>query len=236
MRRPGYAHAVEIARSLGYEPHIRLAGGHAAAFLESSLAFAWASADRDAHLHIKPRFERLVGWFVQALRALDLDARIGPVPGEYCPGEFSINIAGRIKVMGVGQRVVRGGAHVGGVLTIAQTTELREVLIPVYKALGLVFEPSTAGGIADFNPRLTRESVIDALSEVLRADGYALEASQFSPSIQSSAQALLPLHSPHRKVGAAAALRPSQLRAGGKAIVHGGPSHPTPDGPEPDDS
>ena len=42
-RRPGYSRAVEIASDAGYTPVTRLAGGHAAVFLESSVAFAWAS-------------------------------------------------------------------------------------------------------------------------------------------------------------------------------------------------
>ena len=40
-----------------------------------------------------------------ALQRLGLDARLGELAGEYCPGEFSVNLAGRSKVMGVGQRV-----------------------------------------------------------------------------------------------------------------------------------
>ena len=63
-RRPGYSRAVEIASDAGYTPVTRLAGGHAAVFLEQSVAFAWASSDPDAHLHIQPRFERLTGWIV----------------------------------------------------------------------------------------------------------------------------------------------------------------------------
>jgi octanoyl-[GcvH]:protein N-octanoyltransferase len=195
-RRPGYAKALERARAAGFEPVVRLAGGHAAVFLESSLAFAWASADPDASLHIRSRFERLSGWVVSALRRLGLDARVGEVAGEYCAGEFSVNLGGRIKVMGVGQRVIRGGAHVGGVITVADTRRLREVLIPIYAALELEFRPETAGGIADIDPQLTAETLIEAIAGVLRGEGIALTASRFDPAIEDEADTLRPFHTP----------------------------------------
>ncbi len=223
-RRPGYARAVELARAAGFEPVVRLAGGHAAVFLASSLAFAWASADPDAPLHIRPRFERLSGWIVAALRRLGLDARIGEIEGEYCPGEFSVNLAGRIKVMGVGQRVIRGGAHVGGVITIAETDRLREILVPIYEALELELRPESAGGVADLAPGLTAEDVVGSLAEVLADEGIALTSVAFDPLIETEAEALRSLHTP----GAPAAVGASGARAelfrtaaGTKALVHG---------------
>ena len=219
-RRPGYDRAVELARSAGYEPVIRLAGGHAAVFLESAMAFAWASADPNAHLAIEPRFDRLTGWIVKALRRLGLDARVGEVPGEYCPGEHSVNIGGRVKVMGVGQRVIRGGAHVGGVLTVGQTAALREVLIPIYAALELDFRPETAGGVADFDTSLDAEAVIRAIREVLVAEGVDVMEARFDTGIHEEAEALSALHGPHRDPAASRALRPSAAGAGGaKALI-----------------
>ncbi len=221
-RRPGYARAVECAREAGYEPLIRLAGGHAAVFLETSMAFAWASADPDASLHIRPRFERLTGWIVAALQSLGLDARIGEIPGEYCPGEFSVNVAGRVKVMGVGQRVIRGGAHVGGVVTVARSGALREILTPVYDALELDFRPETAGGVADFDPNLTSERVIEAVIEILRSEGYVLRESNLDSSILRAADALIPHHCPERLPNSGAALRVSTQTRGTKALIQDG--------------
>lgn len=206
-RRPGYATAVERARAAGFEPVVRLAGGHAAVFLASSLAFAWASPDPEASLHIRPRFERLSGWIVAALRRLGLDAQVGELAGEYCPGEFSVHVAGRTKVMGVGQRVIRGGAHVGGVVTIAETERLRAVLVPIYEALELELRPETAGGLADFDPSLTADDLVEALSDVLRAEGIALEDARFDPAIEDEARALHDFHAPDA-IASARGLRP----------------------------
>jgi lipoate-protein ligase A len=225
-RRPGYPRAVELAREAGFTPVIRLAGGHAAVFLESSLAFAWATAETDAHLRIKPRFDRWTRLLVRALRELGLDARVGEVPGEYCPGEYSVNIAGHTKVMGVGQRVIRGGAHVGGVLTIGQTPALRDVLIPIYEALELDFRPETAGGLADFDASLTHEDVVTAIVAVLREDGHEVREATFPQSITQAARPLLPLHSAERREHAGAALRPSLDAAGAKVLVQDGSARP----------
>ena len=120
-RRSGFARACELAHEVGFASVIRLAGGHAAVFLEQSMAFAWAIPDADAHLHIRPRFERLASLIVASLRRLCLDARVGEVPGEYCPGEFSVNHAHRIKLMGVGQRLAKRAAHIGGVIAVNRT-------------------------------------------------------------------------------------------------------------------
>lgn len=195
-RRPGYAQAVELARAAGFEPVVRLAGGHAAAFLTSSVAFAWATPDPDASLRIRPRFERLAGWIVAALRRLGLDARIGELPGEYCPGEFSVHVGGRFKVMGVGQRVVRGGAHVGGVVTVGETARLRDVLAPIYAALELPFAPGTAGGLADVVPGITAEDVIGSIAAVIAGEGIALEPARFDAAIVDEAEALRAFHTP----------------------------------------
>ncbi len=219
VRRPGYAHAVMLAERAGFPSVIRLAGGQAALFLEESIAFAWASPDPDAHLHIRQRFEEISRWIKTSLRRLGLDARVGPLAGEYCPGEYSVNIGGRIKVMGVGQRVIRGGAHVGGVVTVAQTDLLRETLIPIYDALDIEFDPETAGGIADFEPSLGVSDLIAAMREVLCESGHRLEPQRFDASIRHEAEALIPFHVPENRKQPGSVLRAN--RPDHKTLVQG---------------
>jgi lipoate-protein ligase A len=235
-RRPGYARAVARARALGFEPVVRLAGGHAAVFLTESVAFAWATPDSEAHLRIQPRFERLTRWIVTALRSLGLDARVGELPGEYCPGEYSVNLEGRVKVMGVGQRVIRGAAHVGGVLTVGRSESLRGALAPVYDALELPFEPATAGGLADFDASITPDRVIDALVDAVAQDGFSVTQGPLDPSVLEAAASLAPLHDAERPQGAGSALRPHGTGAGAKTLIQGeraagrAPSDPDPHG------
>ncbi len=220
-RRPGYRRAVQLARDAGYEPVTRLAGGHAAVFLEASVAFAWATADREASMHIPNRFELFSGWVAAALRSLGLDARVGEVEGEYCPGEYSVNVEGRVKVMGVGQRVIRGAAHVGGVITVGQTVALQETLIPVYDALDLEFHPPSAGGLADFDPNITPAHVIEAMIGVIGPEYREVHESTFDSSLLSAAQALTPLHSAERSPSAGSVLRPTLQTSGAKTLVQG---------------
>ena len=59
----------------------------------------------------RERFERLGGVIVRALRGLGVDARVGEVEGEYCPGAWSVNARGQIKLAGIGQRMIAGAAH-----------------------------------------------------------------------------------------------------------------------------
>ncbi len=125
-----------------------MAGGRAAVFHEGTIAFSRATREPNPRAGTRERFAAMAETIAAALRRLGIDARVGEVPGEYCPGEWSINWAGRQKLAGIGQRVVAGGAHVGGVLVFAGEDQIREVLDPVYTALGLEWDPATAGSVA----------------------------------------------------------------------------------------
>ena len=93
------------------------------------------------------RFDEAADIMMRALRSLDIDARVGEVPGEYCPGQHSVNARGKRKLMGVGQRLIRGAAHVGGVVVVSGGDRIRDVLIPVYDALKVDWRPQTVGSV-----------------------------------------------------------------------------------------
>lgn len=145
----GYPRALEIAREHGYEPVERMAGGRAAVFHEGTVAFSKATREAALRTGTTPRFAEMAEIVAGSLRRLGVDARIGEIDGEYCPGQWSVSWAGRAKLAGIGQRVISGGAHVGGVLVLRRADEIRRVLIPVYEALGLDWDPETAGAIED---------------------------------------------------------------------------------------
>lgn len=159
----GYPDAVRASRAHGFAAVERLAGGRAAVFHQSTIAFAWAVADPNPRSNIHERFEVISQIMSDAFVALGIDARIGELPGEYCPGEWSINVGGRVKVMGVGQRLVRGGAHVGGVVVVEDGESICDVLIPVYRALALDWDPRTSGSLADRSPGLDNARVMEAI-------------------------------------------------------------------------
>jgi lipoate-protein ligase A len=92
-----------------------------------------------------------------------VDARVGEVDGEYCPGRYSVNARGAVKLAGIGQRVVGGGSHTGVVLVIEGEERINAVLTPVYSALGLDWEPAASGSVRTEEAGATWERVADAL-------------------------------------------------------------------------
>lgn len=167
--RPGFARAVLEARDRGFAPAFRLAGGRAAVFHRETIGFAWTIPAPDPRAGIGERFREASEWVRDALALLGLDARIGEVAGEYCPGEWSVSARGVRKLMGVGQRVIRGAAHVGGVIVVADAARARDVLVPVYGALAYPLDPGTIGAIEDELPAVDRARVEEALVSRLGA-------------------------------------------------------------------
>jgi lipoate-protein ligase A len=186
--RPGYGAAVAAARSHGYEPVLRLPGGHAAAYHDVSVGIDVVYALDDpvpgTHDRFRAEGERLAG----ALATLGVDARVGEVPGEYCPGAYSVNARGRVKLVGTAQRLVRGGALLGASIVVGDGVGVRAVLRDVYAALELEWDDATAGAVDDEVPGVTLAAVEDA---VIAA--YApLEPAALDPETHALARRLEP--------------------------------------------
>jgi lipoate-protein ligase A len=161
--QPGFAEAVAEARARGFEALLRLAGGRAAVFTRQTLGFAWCIPDPDPRARIGERVDEIAAAIAGALRRLGVDARVGAVPGEYCPGDYSVNARGERKLMGVGQRIVKGAAHVGGVLVLGASDRIRDVLVPVYERMGFAWDPASVGSLEDEIGAVSRAAAIDAL-------------------------------------------------------------------------
>ncbi len=168
-RRPGFPAALRLAREAGFGVTLRLAGGRAALFQREGLAFAWSRPSADARAEINSRFEACAAWIRDALAGLGVDARVGEIPGEYCPGAFSVNAAGRRKLAGIGQRIVRGAAHVGGVIAVGGRERVVPVLEAIYRALEYEFDPGTFGTVETETGGLEPAQVADALLAPLHA-------------------------------------------------------------------
>ena len=159
---PGFGAAVRAARDAGFEPFVRLAGGRAAAFHEQTIAISWVIPEESPIDGIRARFIAVSGILADTFRQLGADAAVGAVPGEYCPGEFSIHV-GATKVAGIGQRLARRAAHIGGVIVVDGGDDVRRALVPVYESLGLKWNPETVGALADSAAGLRPEEVIAAV-------------------------------------------------------------------------
>jgi octanoyl-[GcvH]:protein N-octanoyltransferase len=170
LASPGYEAAAQAARDGGFAAVERLAGGRAAVFHRGTIAIARAYADPQPPKRTYARFDEMADLIADALRGLGVDARVGEVPGEYCPGAYSVNARGATKLAGIGQRMIRGAAHMGGVVVASRGRDIAEVLLPVYHALELEFDPATSGSVADelgrdVDPGELEEAVIAELAK-----------------------------------------------------------------------
>jgi octanoyl-[GcvH]:protein N-octanoyltransferase len=186
----GYAQAAAAAGEHGFDAVKRLAGGRAAVFHEQTVAFAWAERKPDPWPGTHDRFRRVADMIERALTVLGVDARVGEIPGEYCPGEYSINARGRTKLVGIGQRIIKGASHIGGVIVVGDATRVRDVLIPVYDALGLAWDPATSGSIEDEIGPVSFEDVTAAIRQELGA----LEQASLDETTLALAESLEPKH------------------------------------------
>jgi octanoyl-[GcvH]:protein N-octanoyltransferase len=196
---PGYAEAVEAARAEGFGAVLRLAGGRAAVFHGGTLEIAHAAPDPDPRVRIRSRFEDTAGLIARALRRLGVDARVGEVQGEYCPGRWSVSAAGERKLAGIGQRVIAGGSHTGTVIVVEDAERVRRVLEPVYSALDLDWDPATVGAVEDELTLDPSVSPWDAVRDALLAEyaeRYELVEGELDERTLSFARGLASEHRP----------------------------------------
>jgi octanoyl-[GcvH]:protein N-octanoyltransferase len=192
---PGYDEAVAAARESGFDAVLRLAGGRAAIFHEGTVEIGHARPDPEPRAHIHERFAETAGRIVAALRSLGLDARVGEVAGEYCPGRYSVNARDAVKLAGIGQRIVAGGSHTGVVLVVSGEGRIRRVLEPVYEALGLAWRPEATGSVQAEDPGLGWERVVAALVDEY-ARHHELVDAELDEETLALARRLAPEHQP----------------------------------------
>jgi lipoate-protein ligase A len=126
---------------------------------------------------------------------------VGEVPGEYCPGRWSVNAGGARKLAGIGQRVISGGAHVGTVIVVDDAAAVRRVLGPVYAALELDWDPATVGAVAEEAPGVGWEAVRDALLSEYAAR-FRLTEDVVDAETLALARTLAAEHRPPERTGA----------------------------------
>jgi lipoate-protein ligase A len=192
---PQYPVAVRAAAEAGFAAVERLAGGRAAVFTEHTIAFSLAVPDTDPRATIYDRFEDISSLVVAAFRRLGINALIGEIPGEYCAGEYSVNHEHELKLMGVGQRLAKHAAHIGGVIAVARTDLLLQALVPVYRALEIEWRPVTTGSLEDIRPGTAAADVIAVLTEELRLR-YELTRDRIDAGMVVAARELAPSYLP----------------------------------------
>ena len=196
LNSPGYVRAVAGAREAGFGAMERIAGGRAAAYTEGTLSLTITLPDVAPARRTSARFEYAAELTRDALRDLGVDARIGEVEGEYCPGAFSVNSRGRTKLVGIGQRMIRGAAHVGFVIAVRDAGLIRRVLDPVYGAIGLEWNPETVGAIEDDLPAISLTDVEEALLTRIRSGSELVPAALDASTLELAEEAAPHFRSP----------------------------------------
>jgi octanoyl-[GcvH]:protein N-octanoyltransferase len=173
---PGFEAAQEVARAHGFAPVVRPVGGRMAPYHLDTLVIDVIGRSDDPRRGMTERFELVADALVEVLEGLGLDARMGELPREYCPGKHSVHVIapglppGATKVAGTAQRQTRRAFLVSALLVVDGSAPLRAVTTDVYAALGLDLDPATVGAVADHVPgdhRVTVEEVAAALVPAL---------------------------------------------------------------------
>ena len=151
--RPGFAEAVRAAEGMGYPVLVRSAGGGATAAGAGTFGFSIIrpADEREAGRGIRARYDEAAALVLGAFSRLGvLDAEVGEVRDEFCPGDHSVRVGDReggMKVVGIAQRVTRRATSVGGIVLVEGEEELARVLERVYGALRLPFRPESVGSL-----------------------------------------------------------------------------------------
>lgn len=193
LRRPGFDDAVSVCRSAGFAPVVRGSGGRAAAYTDAALVLDHISPDPTPGVQMRQRFSDYGSLIAGVLGGLGVDARVGEVPGEYCPGDFSVNARGRVKLVGTAQRVVRHAWLFSAVVVFGGGPELRALLPLVHERLELPFDADSVGSVAEEVPSLAigdlEAAFVDFHTRSSEVEGVGLDAATLE-----QAAALLPEH------------------------------------------
>lgn len=138
----------------GFVPVERGTGGRLAIFDENALVISILAPHPNPREHVIERYQMLAGAIVGALATLRIDARVGELRDEYCPGRFSINAGGCLKLAGIAQRISRQSLQIDTILSISRSVCAYDALVEAYSGLRLPFNPNTYGALMDVQPTL----------------------------------------------------------------------------------
>jgi octanoyl-[GcvH]:protein N-octanoyltransferase len=164
---PGLPVAVDACRDAGFAPVRRAPGGHAAAYHRQTLCFDLVIPPGIGTPEVQRQLAALSVLVQAVLVQLGVDARIGAVPDEYCPGQYSINREGREKVVGTAARRRSNGTLIGALCPVGDPDPLRAVIGDVYRALEMPCDVGTVGTLG-----LTCEPFEVGAALVSAVDGF----------------------------------------------------------------
>jgi lipoate-protein ligase A len=173
-RLPGFQDAVGEAAAFAFEPLIRPAGGRMVAVDQDWVILDIITPELEKTFSHREVYLEFGAVLVNVLRELGIDANLGPVAGEYCPGDYSINARGKIKLVGTAQRVQRGARLFSACIPISISYSVAALFERVNAELGLDWNPETLGGLDEEAPQITADVLEDKLIEAFapQVDGF----------------------------------------------------------------
>lgn len=201
--RPGFPTAASACRRAGFTPVVRATGGRAVACTPNALvldhlqrapgALGGIAVD-GASAHgvfsgMEQRFETFGAMLADVFVDVGIDARVGEVPGEFCAGAHSINARGTVKLIGTAQRVVRDAWFFSSVVITDDRDVIAPLLVEVYDALELPFDPASVGAVATEAPGTT----IDLLEQAFIGaydDRFGLVETRMDADLLTEAEGL----------------------------------------------
>lgn len=165
QRLAGFDEAVGQALAFGFEPVVRPAGGRMVALDEEWVVVDIITPENYLSVAHRDVYEAYGGTFVSLLRKLGVDASMGSVAGEYCPGSYSVNARGAVKLVGTAQRVRRGARLFSACIPFSISYNVATLFERINTSLQLEWNPTTLSGIKDESPRLRMEDLENALVE-----------------------------------------------------------------------
>lgn len=167
---PGYQAAVVAARAAGFDTAVRAVGGRAVAYTDQAVVVDHVRAEPQSLAGMDSRFEEFGRRFATLLGELGIDARVGPVPGEYCPGAHSVNARDKVKLVGTAQRVLPKAWLFSSLVAVGDRERVRSVLTDVYGHLDLPFTPDSVGSLDSEVDALTPDRVVHRLLRAWAVD------------------------------------------------------------------
>jgi len=150
--RPGFSDAVRAAGEMGYPVLVRSAGGGATAADLGTFGFSIIrpADETERGRGIRDRYDEAAAFVLGVFSRLGVEAEVGEVRAEFCPGDHSIRVGdgeNGMKVVGIAQRITRRATSVGGIVLVEGERELACVLGRVYGAMNLPFRPESVGSL-----------------------------------------------------------------------------------------
>ena len=167
VKRPVFAAVMAMLEARGFRPGERGAGGQLAVYDESALVIDLVAPHPEPRENTRDRYRHFSGLMVKAFSQLGIDARMGEVAGEYCPGDYSVNAEGRVKLAGIAQRIGKHGYHMGAVISVAPSAAALAAVTDAYRMMDIPFTPSTFGAITDLAPSVSVSEACAHIANVM---------------------------------------------------------------------